>query len=85
MSPAKAESLLNELNTIRGFRVYVSKRGEGELRDAALKELDAGLADLGRQWHTFDVGAIEAETHGLLALGKSKYEAVREARKKPSE
>ena len=80
--PARAEMLLNDFNTIRGFRLYVSKRGKGEARDLALSEIDAGLSTLSRHWHTFDLAAIESSTQSLLATAKEKYEAVREARKK---
>lgn len=84
-TPARAVALLNDLNTIRGFRLYVSRRGEGDTRDKALREIDAGLSDLARRWHTFDVDGIGESTKALLALSKSKFEAVRGARSKPSD
>jgi hypothetical protein len=81
--PVEAEKLLNEFNTIRGFRHYVDRRGEGELRANALTVLDSGLADLTRHWHTFDLESIATRTDELLALAKAKYEATREARQIP--
>lgn len=79
-TPARAEKLLNDYNAIRGFRLFVSRRGEGELRDQALRRLDAGLDDLTRHWHTFDLESIAVSTDKLLTLAKAQYNAVREAR-----
>lgn len=78
--PVEAEHLLNELNTIRGFGLYVSRRGEGDLRASALQELAVGMTDLTRHWHTFDLESIASRTDELLELSKAKYEAIREAR-----
>jgi hypothetical protein len=79
--PVQAEKLLNDFNTVRGFRHYVDRRGEGELRATALSDLDSGLGDLTRHWHTFDLESISTQTDELLALAKAKYEAVRESRR----
>ena len=68
---------------MRGFRHYVDRRGKGELRSSALSDIDSGLGDLTRHWHTFDLESIAARTDELLTLAKAKYEATREARRTP--
>jgi hypothetical protein len=79
--PVQAERLLNELNTIRGFQLYVSRRGEGELRARAMRELDIGVSALMHHWHTFDLESIADRTDKVLELSKAHFEAVREARR----
>ncbi|MCP3962260.1 MAG: hypothetical protein GY719_30835, partial [bacterium] len=75
--PARAEMLLNDLNAIRGFRRYVSLRAKPEKMVEMLPVFDAGLEDLARLWHTFDLEGIDADTRKLLEFALAKQKEVR--------
>ncbi len=75
--PGRAEILLNDLNAIRSFRRYVSLRAKPEKMVEMLPVFDAGLEDLARLWHTFDLEGIDADTRKLLEFALAKQKEVR--------
>ncbi len=78
--PGQAEILLNDLNAIRGFRRYVSRRAKPEKVVELLPVFDAGIEDLARLWHGFDLEDIDADTRKLLEFALAKQQEVRAER-----
>ncbi len=75
--PGRAEVLLNDLNAIRGFRRYVSRRAKPEKMVDLLPVFDSGLEGLARLWHTFDIKGIDTDTRELLEFALATQKEVR--------
>ena len=78
--PDKAEHLLNDLNAIRGYQKYISRRANPEKALETTKVLETQLGNLALRWHTFDLEAIEADTSTLLAFAAKARDEVRKER-----
>lgn len=74
---ARAERLLNDLNSIRGYYHFIDVRADPETRERMENTLDPLLESLGNEWHTFDLDSVQLETRGLLGITKEKVEEVR--------
>ncbi len=73
--PNKAMVLLNDLNTISGYRRFIERRDPVESK-LFLRNLDRNLGELSTTWHLFDIEKIETSTSQLLKEVKSKRKAV---------
>ena len=74
--PEKATALLNDYNTINGFRRFIRRRGNAVEMAPYLQQLDQDILKLSTTWHYFDLEKIEKQTQKLLVSTKEKRDAL---------
>jgi len=79
--PNKSVSLLNDLNAIRGYRRYISKRSDPLLSKPILHHIDTKIVSLAEHWHQFDLAIISKDTKKLLHFCRQEREKIRAKRK----
>ncbi|MCB1043728.1 MAG: hypothetical protein KDC35_12360 [Acidobacteria bacterium] len=72
--PDQATALLNDFNTINGYRRFIMRRGEDER--AFVSILDKDLAALSIDWHLFDLDRIGMQTEKIMKTTKEKRSAI---------
>lgn len=73
--PNRAMTLLNDFNTISGYRRFIERRDPVDSK-LFLGNLDRNMSELSTTWHLFDIEKIEANTSQLLQEVKTRRKAV---------